>query len=98
MVDFVVANPSQMQEMSLLDQQIQQAIINFSTSKGAIEDYSQKLALSIAKKRFGALGEPEDVIMRYVFEARLQLCSHLLINKLNISPFFRQGYIAQVFA
>lgn len=61
-----------MQEMSSFDQQINQAIIDLSTPKGAIKEDSRKLTLSLAKKLVDALEKPEDVVMRYICEVRLQ--------------------------
>ncbi|MCJ1347010.1 hypothetical protein MMC31_005230 [Peltigera leucophlebia] len=63
--------------MSLLDQQIQQAIVDLSTPKGAIEEDSRNLTLSLAKKLVVALEKPDDVVMRYISEVRLQLCIDL---------------------
>lgn len=66
----VVTNPTTM-KMSPLDQQLQRAIIDLSTPKGAIEEDSRNFTLSLAKKLVVALEKPEDVVMRYIFEVRL---------------------------
>lgn len=71
-MDPIIANPTSMQEMSPFDQQINQAIIDLSTPKGAIKEDSRKLTLSLAKKLVNALEKPEDVVMRYIGEVRLQ--------------------------
>ncbi len=71
-MDPIIANPTSMQEMSSFDQQINQAIIDLSTRKGAIKEDSRKLTLSLAKKLVNALENPEDVVMRYICEVRLQ--------------------------
>lgn len=71
-MDPIIANPTSMQEMSSFDQQINQAIIDLSTPKGAIKEDSRKLTLSLAKKLVDALEKPEDVVMRYICEVRLQ--------------------------
>lgn len=71
-MDPIIANPTPMKEMSSLDQQIHQAIIDLSTPKGAIKEDSRNLTLSLAKKLVHALEKPEDVVMRYISEVRLQ--------------------------
>lgn len=64
-----------MAKMSSLDQKIQQAIIDLSIPTGTVEKDSRNLTLSLAKKLVAALEDPEDVVMRYVFEVWLQLCN-----------------------
>ncbi|MCJ1343168.1 hypothetical protein MMC31_001360 [Peltigera leucophlebia] len=71
-MDSVVANSTPIQEMSSLDQQIQRAISDLSAPKGAIEEDSRKLTLSLAKKLVIALEKPEDVAMRYIIEVGAQ--------------------------
>lgn len=68
------AGPESTQDVSFLLQQIQQASTNLRTPEGAIDDNSRKTALSLAKQLVNALEKPEDVVMRYAFEVRLQVC------------------------
>lgn len=77
-MDSIVAKTTSIQDMSSLDQQIRQATIDLSTPKGAINDDSRKLTLSLAKNLVLALENPEDVVMRYLFEVRLQISIYFI--------------------
>lgn len=77
MMDSTFAAPESTQDVSSLVQQIRQASTNLRTPEGAIDDNSRKTALSLAKQLVNALEKPEDVVMRYAFEVRLQVCNHL---------------------
>lgn len=77
MMDSTFAAPESTQDVSSLLQQIRQASTNLRTPEGAIDDNSRKTALSLAKQLVNALEKPEDVVMRYAFEVRLQVCNHL---------------------
>lgn len=76
-----IAKPNRPQtnrDVSSLLQQIQQASTNPHTPEGVIDDNSRKTALALAKQLVNALEKPEDVVMRYAFEVRLQICNHLI--------------------
>lgn len=79
-MDSIVVKPTSMKDMSSLDRQIQQATIDLSTPKGAINEDSRKMTLSLAKNLVLALEKPEDVVMRYLFEVRLQVSIDLSMN------------------
>lgn len=70
--------PQSFQDVSSLLQQIQQASTSLHTPEGVIYDNSRKTALALAKQLVNALEKPEDVVMRYAFEVRLQVCNHLI--------------------
>lgn len=79
MMDSSLARPDRpeaTQDVSFLVQQIQQASTSLHTPEGAIDNNSRKKALSLAKQLVNALEKPEDVVMRYAFEVRLQVCNH----------------------
>lgn len=68
-----MARPKSIQDVSSsLVQQIQQASINLCSPNEAIVEDSRKVTLSLAKELVLALEKPNDVVMRYVFEVRLQ--------------------------
>lgn len=67
------AGPESTQDVSSLLQQLQQTSTNLRTPEGAINDNSRKAALLLAKQLVNALEKPEDVVMRYAFEVRLQV-------------------------
>lgn len=67
-MDYVVARPKSIQDVPSLVKDIQQASIALSTSKEGIDESSRKTTLSLAKELVVALENPEDVVMRYVFE------------------------------
>lgn len=67
------ARPESTQDVSSLLQKIQIASTTLHTPEGAIDDNSRKVALSRAKQLVNALEKPEDVVMRYAFEVRLQV-------------------------
>lgn len=68
------AGPDSTQDVSSLLQKIQQASTTLRTPEGATDDNSRKAALLLAKQLVSALEKPEDVVMRYAFEVRLQVC------------------------
>ncbi len=73
MADPVLPKPESTQDVSSLIQKIQQASVNLSATQGAIDEGSRKKTLSLAKELVAALEKPEDVVMRYAFEVRLQV-------------------------
>lgn len=77
-MDSIVARPKSTQTVSSLVQEIQQASIALSTSKDGIDESSRKTTLSLAKELVAALENPEDVVMRYVFEVWPQLFKLLI--------------------
>lgn len=64
----IVARQKSIQDVPSLVKDIQQASIALSISKEGIDKSSRKTTLSLAKELVVALENPDDVVMRYVFE------------------------------
>lgn len=67
-MDYVVARQKSIPDVPSLVRDIQQASTALITSKEGIDENSRKATLSLAKELVVALENPEDVVMRYVFE------------------------------